>query len=192
MGTVTDAAGRTGAARPTDLTVFHDAGELISVTDLAGLNGFAGFTGGNKSTRLLGSTSLYGPSTPFSVVDTANSADASYLVDFAGSTNGSGLVGFPNGEGSNWFPDSSETAGFAGFNGLSSADGLTNVGGLTNVDGLASVDGLTSVDGFVAVDGTDVGGCTTVGTFTTDDAFDWFTSGSMFNDFGSVDTSTGL
>jgi len=101
--TITDAARRTRAAHPTDLDLFHDAGKLISVTDLAELNGFAGCIGGNESPGLLGSTSLYGPSTLFSVVDTANSADAAYLVGCAGSTNGSGVVGFPNGEGSNWF-----------------------------------------------------------------------------------------
>jgi len=181
MDAVTDAAGRTGAARPPE-----PVGEPIGMSNLAGLHGYTGSFGANDPTRLLGSTSLYGRSALFSTVDTANGADAAYLVGCAESIGGGGLAGFPHGEGPNWLPDNSDTAGITSFSGLSSADGLTGLGGLTNVDG------LTSVDGFIAVDGTDVSGCTTVGAFATDDAFDWFASGTMFDEFGNVDTLLAL
>ncbi|KAI9761977.1 MAG: hypothetical protein M1840_001506 [Geoglossum simile] len=176
MGFVTDAAGYAGTTLATDPLLFQDAGGLSNDPD------FAGFTGYNNFARPLASTSVYGPSPPFSTVDTADSADATYLA------NGSGFVGLPNSEGSgpSWFHDGCGIAGIAGFHELGGADGFA--GGIASVGGFgfASAGGLDSANAFMTVDATGVG------TFPLDDAFDWSTIDPSLNEFDNADTSTNL
>jgi hypothetical protein len=166
MGPFTDTAWRSRAARLPELAPFHDAARLVGVTDLTGPGEFAGFTGVDISTRPLGPTSLYGPSTFSDAASIAGAADATAFTGFAGFANDSGsmaVTGFPSVDVSGW---------------LSAGSEFTR---------------LTGVDGSIANEGVpDVGGYAAVGTFTTDDEFGWFTSVSTFNEFGGIDISTDL